>query len=314
MRLPICFFYLLLYTSIHAQDSTNQKHPLFKLSGIATLGGGGGSNLNYINGKNQNYPSKQTLLSMWPAFANKPFYNYTQWQGNYSSNGSAMFGAYLNFDNYSKKKNKYAIHSQTNVGITIISFNSFSPLYSNIKATRLDTLYQQEGANYYYPAAYYDNVTTNNASVNYHSTSLGIDVQQLFNTNQKKIISFFAGVGFTTNFSVVSQITYWEYQQSGINLTTNTINSYQVGGNYNLTNKTISATEYGNDKIKNSVLYQLYIPFGFNIRLGKNDRKTISHFYFTTQARLGFQLLKITDVNAFIYTTRYITFGVKYKF
>jgi len=310
-----CFIYLLLCTFIYAQDSTTQKHPLFKLSGISTMGGGSRNNLNYINGnKNQTYTSKQMLLSMWPAFANKPFYNYTQWTGNYnSSTNSTMFGVYLSFDNYSKKKNRYAIHSQTNVGITVITLNSYYAMYGNINATRLDTLYQKQGSNYY-PTAYYDNVTLNSANVSYKSTNVGIDVQQLFSTNEKKLISVFAGIGFTTNFSVLSQISYEQYQQTGINLTANSVNSYQIDGNYNLTNKTDSIKDGGVVKIKNSVLYQLYIPFGFNVRLGKNDKKTISHFYLTTQARLGFQVLKILDVNAFVYTTRYITFGAKYKF
>jgi hypothetical protein len=310
-----CFFYLLLCISVHAQDSINHKHPFLKLSAISVLGGGGGSNLNYINNnKNQTYTSKQTLLSMWPAFASKPFYNYSQWIGNYnSSSGSNMLGAYVSFDNYSKKKNKYAIHSQTNVGITVVSLNSFYVMYSNIKANRLDTLYIKSGSSYY-PQAYNDNVTISDANVTYKSTNVGIDVQQIFSTNQKKILSVFAGVGFTTNFSLVSQLNYLQYQQTGTNLTTNSISSYQIGTNYNLSNKTDSVKAQGTDKIKNSILYQLYVPFGLNMRLGKNDKKTISHIYLTTQVRIGLQALKIPDVNALIYTTRYITFGIKYKF
>lgn len=77
------------------------------------IGGGGTHNLTYIGNNNQTYTSKENLSSIWPAYTAKPFYNYTQWIGNYNTVGSQLFGIYLSLDNYSKKKNRYAIHSQT---------------------------------------------------------------------------------------------------------------------------------------------------------------------------------------------------------
>ncbi len=186
-------------------------------------------------------------------------------------------------------------------------------MYSNIKATRLDTFYGKSGS-LYYPFAYLDNVISNNASVYYHSTNIGLDVQQVFTTNQKKILSAFIGLGASVNFSVVSQISYSQNQETGINLTDQPLNSYEISANYNLTNKTDSVKGGGSDKVKSSFFYQVYIPFGFNIRLGKNDKKIISHFYLTSQVRLGISILKIQSVNAFVFRSSYETFGVKYKF
>ncbi|MHB8259340.1 MAG: hypothetical protein ACYDEC_03650 [Bacteroidia bacterium] len=52
----------------YAQDSTNQKHPLFKVSGVTVLGGG----FVGIGNFNETYNSKANLQSIWPAFASKP--------------------------------------------------------------------------------------------------------------------------------------------------------------------------------------------------------------------------------------------------
>ncbi len=124
MKFFLSFCCLLFCLYANAQDSTKQKHSLFKLMGVSMIGGGSSYNLNYFGNNNQTYTSKQNLVSMWPAFTKEPFYNYTQWTGNYNYTGSRMFGMYLSFDNYSKKKNRYAIHSQTNIGITIVGLNS----------------------------------------------------------------------------------------------------------------------------------------------------------------------------------------------
>lgn len=67
------------------------------------------------------------------------------------------------------------------MGITVIGLDSYYGMYSNIDATRLDTLYAKSGSSYY-PSAYHDLVTTNDANVTYHSTNVGLDVQQVFST------------------------------------------------------------------------------------------------------------------------------------
>ncbi|MHB8261819.1 MAG: hypothetical protein ACYDCN_13470 [Bacteroidia bacterium] len=117
MKLPFSLCCLLCCLSVYAQDSTKQKHPLFKLSGISALGGV--SPIDFYNNSGQNIP-KQSLLNVWSPFATKVFYNYPQIKENYyNNNGGNMFGAYLSFDNYSRKKRRYAKHSQTNIGVDI---------------------------------------------------------------------------------------------------------------------------------------------------------------------------------------------------
>ncbi|MHB8260992.1 MAG: hypothetical protein ACYDCN_14445 [Bacteroidia bacterium] len=177
----------------------------------------------------------------------------------------------------------------------------YAHFYSTKTSTK-DTFYVQ-GIPYYG-----DTVNTGNAYVYYQSTHVGLDVQQVFYTNQEKRFSFFAGIGATINFSVQSQITYISKQQG---LATGT-NSYSQQGQYY--NVYYSSSSNGTDKIKGSILYQLYIPFGFNIRFGNDDKSAWSHFYFITQIRLGYEILKLQAINAFTFSTGYATFGVKYKF
>lgn len=310
MRYLFYFTCVVFHLSFYAQDSTSQKQGLFKLSGISTIGGFG--SLSYLGGNNnQTKTSKQVLLSMWPSFAKEPFYNYTQWIGNYNDiNNGGMFGVYLNFSNYSNKKKRYAKHSETNFGVTIFNQSGQFAQYTGIQSSRIDTLYSKSGTPFYYR----DNVTINNANVSYHATNIGLDLQQLFSTNQKKIFSIYCGLAATVNFSILSQISYTQSQETGVNITSNPYLNYNAGTNYNLADKTDSTKGYGSYSTKATMLYQVYVPFGFNIRLGKNDNQVISHFYLTNQVRIGVEILKVPMANAFVYKVRYITFGLKYKF
>ncbi len=303
------FTYLLFSIAVFAQDSSKQKHSLFKLSGVSMIGGS--SFLNDIEGNNHANISKQELLSMWPDFANKPYSNYSQKiNGAYGSGG--MFGVYFNFDNYSKKKNKYSLHSQTNIGINVVNRNNLSTNFIEIKTARMDTLYSQSGS-MLYPQYYRDSVTINGTFISYGSTNVGIDAQQIFSTNQKRILSFFAGIGGSVNFSVSSKVGEWSNKATGI-----TISEYS---NYNYSNSNLNlyhskGTAFGlsSHEVKNSVFYNFYIPLGFNVRLGKNEKRIFSHIYLTTQFRFGYEILKIQSVNAFTFTTSYRTFGLKYRF
>ncbi|HEX7415332.1 MAG TPA: hypothetical protein VF411_14910, partial [Bacteroidia bacterium] len=314
MKKVFVLIILLIGINFYAQDSTQQKHPLFKISGVTMVGGGGGG----IGNFNQTYTSKASLQSIWPDFASKPFYNYTPSNIDVSFS-SPMFGAYLNFDTYSKKKKRYAIHFQTNVGITVVGLNSYYGQYIDSgKVTYFQPLYTVSGSTLQ-PAYYKVGRSFNNANVNYHSTNVGLDVQQVFTTNQKRIISVFVGMGATANFSTVSKISYGQSQYKDTVLSLATPPNY----NYQYTNPYYHVGSYANSytfvgdgsaKVKGSALYQLYIPFGFNIRLGKKDKKIISHFYLTTQVRIGISILKIQSINAFYYTSYYATFGVKYRF
>ncbi|MHB8259339.1 MAG: hypothetical protein ACYDCN_12790 [Bacteroidia bacterium] len=222
-------------------------------------------------------------------------------------------------DTYSKKKNRYAIHFQTNMGITVAGLNSYYGQYSdNGTVTYFQPIYTVSGSTLQ-PAYYKVGEIINTADVNYRSTNVGLDVQQLFTTNQKRIFSVFVGLGASANFSVVSQIYYSQsqYKDTVLSLATPPNYNYQyTNPNYNVGSYVNSYTFVGDGsaKVKASTLYQLYIPFGFNIRLGKKDKKIISHFYLTTQVRMGISILKIQTINAFYYTSSYATFGIKYRF
>ncbi|MHB8261022.1 MAG: hypothetical protein ACYDCN_11640 [Bacteroidia bacterium] len=318
LRLRFIILALALTSLCFAQDSTQQKHPLFKISGVSVLGGGGATNVSFLGDNNLSYNSKASLQSIWPAFSSKPFYNYSpQYSGYYNQFGSAMFGAYFNMDTYSKKKNRYAIHFQTNVGITVVGLNSEFSQYSSGIVTYFQPIYTVSGSTLQ-PAYYKVGETIDNADINYHSTNVGLDVQQLLTTNQKRIFSVFIGLGASANFSVVSQISYsqYQYRDTVLSLATPPNYNYQYTNPYYHVSGTSpdSSTGFGTAKVKASVLYQLYIPFGFNIRLGKKDKKIISHFYLTTQVRMGISILKIQTINAFYYTSSYATFGIKYRF
>ncbi|MHB8260046.1 MAG: hypothetical protein ACYDCN_14570 [Bacteroidia bacterium] len=310
-KIVITIAILVLTVNAFAQDSTNQKHPLFKISGVSALVSGGGS----IGNFNQT-ASKQTLVNMFPEVANRPYYNYPNFSCN-NQGGGSMFGAYVSLDTYSKKKKRYAIHSQTNIGFSVFGYDGLTANFTNSTATRIDTLFVKQGSTYV-PSYYHDNVTTNYANVSYHSTNMGLDVQQLLTTNQKWIISVFIGVGFTVNFSTVSQINETQSTEGSINLTPYPNYNYQnylANNYYNPANPVFNNTSSSNTyNAHTSVLYQAYIPFGFNVRLGKKDKKTISHFYFTTQVRIGYEIVKIQTVNAFAFSNDCISIGAKYRF
>lgn len=308
MKFHLSVFCVLFFFAGYAQDSTMQKHCLFKLSGISFIGGS--SFLNYYN--NQGYISRQNLLSMWPDFANKSYSNYKQNNNGAYGNGE-MFGVYFNFDNYRRKKSIYSLNSQTNVGITVIGQNNLSTNFTDISATRLDTLFIKVGSAFY-PKYYRDNVTINSTFLNYQSISLGMDIQQVFSSNQKRIFSFFGGIGTSVGFSVNSAITEWSRKATGINVTEYSNYNYQTNSYLKLENEKDTVIGLNSYKAKSSVLYNFYFPFGFNIRCGKNEMRKLSHLYLTVQCRVGYEILKIQSANAFAFTTSYITSGLKYRF
>ena len=312
MKFLFTIFCFLFCVAVYAQDSTKQKHSLFKLSGVSMLYGP-------ITNINETYISKQDVIRICPDIANQPFSNYpsVNTYGYGGSGVSTRFGAYVSISSYNKKKKRYSIYTHTNIGVSVFT-NVFS-LYSNfigITSSRMDTLYVKLGSNNYYPSSYRDMVTTNNAEISYNSTNVGLDVQQMFTTNEKKILSFFVGIGALANISVISQISYQQYQETSINVTSNPNQIYIYNPNtyYNPSNSPPTYISSGTYNVKNSVFYQIYVPFGFNIRLGKNDKKVISHLYLTTQARIGVQILKVASANAFVSSTAYAIFGIKYKF
>ncbi|MHB8259337.1 MAG: hypothetical protein ACYDCN_12780 [Bacteroidia bacterium] len=316
MKYKLSFICLLFYVATNAQDSTKQKHGLFKLSGVSTLVGVSFST--FSNGNNQTYVSKQNIASIFPEVVNKPYYNYPNFTSS-NSDASGLLGVYVSFDNYSKKKHRYAIHSQTNIGVTVVGYQGLSANFTNITATRVDTLFVKQGSSYV-PQYYHDRVTTNIGSLSYYSSNVGLDVQQMLTTNQKRIFSVFVGIGFAANFSTVSQISEGQSTETGINRTSQPNYNYQnylantPYGFYNLSNTTNTYTGTNTYNIKSSALYQAYIPFGFNIRWGKNDKKIISHFYFSTQLRIGYEIVKIQAVNAFAFSNGCTSFAIKYRF
>jgi hypothetical protein len=299
MKFTLSFVCLLFCFSVYAQDSTRQKHGLFKLSGVSVIGGA--SFFNYNNANSENI-SKQSLLNVWSSFANKSFYNYSQNIVNSKSNNNGnMFGAYLSFDNYSKKKMRYAIHSQTNVGISVYTQSSLSASFYTNKTSAKDTFSINS------TPFYTDTNNKGNAFVGYQSKHVGIDIQQIYTTKQSDRFSFFAGIGVSATISTISQIIYTQSEQ-GIIYNSNP-NAYPGQNNYYLT-----TSNNGIDKIKSSVLYQIYIPFGFNIRFGNDDKSTLSHFYISPQIRVGYEILKLQAANAFVFNTSYATIGMKYMF
>ncbi len=228
--------------------------------------------------------SKQPLLAMWPAVASKPYYNYPQYNA-YNNGNGGMFGAYLTFDNYSKKKKRYAIHSKTNVGISLVTYNGVTANFGNTIAKRLDTVSNYTSGNNI--PSYRDSVTAYGASIKYNSTNIGLDVQQVFCTNQKKRVSAFAGIGASVNFSVTSIIRESLDKERGINNTTNPAYSYQKNG-VSLQDEKTDFMLGNTYKIKSSVLYQFYIPAGITIRFGNNEKSKLSHFYLSPQIKVGY--------------------------
>ncbi|MHB8259338.1 MAG: hypothetical protein ACYDCN_12785 [Bacteroidia bacterium] len=310
MKYKLSFICLLFYVATNAQDSTHQKHPLFKVSGVTVLGGAGGG----IGNFNQNV-SKQTLVSVFPEVVNKPYYNYPNFFG-FNNGGVSMLGIYLSFDNYNKKKNRYAIHTQTNVGITIGIYDGVNASFNNkTTTTRVDTIFIKLGTSYV-PQYYHDNLTSNYANVGYQSTNLGLDVQQVLTTNQKRIFSVFVGLGASISLSVVSQIKESQSSITYMNFTPcpNYNYQYYLANDTHIINLPYYTSSHHTYNIQASALYQLYIPIGFNVRLGKNDKKTISHFYFTVQGRYSYNIFKIQPISAYVYSTIYASLGVKYKF
>jgi len=300
--------FLFFSTSTFAQDSTLQKHTVFNLKGISIMG----SYSSYINPavNSQTQSSKQSLVNTWQDLGSKPYFTYPQYRAYNIGNGST-FGAYFNFDNYTKKKKRYSIHSHTNLGISLATYQGITADFAKIEAKRIDTVNNFSTGNNI--PSFNDSITLYDASIKYSSTNIGLDIQEVFSTNQERRVSVFIGIGASANFSIISKIRESLIKERGINNTLNSIYDYNKNG-VNLLNPKIDYWQGNISKIKNSILYQFYIPAGITIRFGSDENKTLSHFYFSPQIRVGYQLIRFSTNSNYGYIVCYTSLGLAYRF
>jgi hypothetical protein len=230
-------------------------------------------------------------------------------QNNYDSytiNGNSSFGSMVEFVPYDKKKNAYSGYSTFRAGFNFTSFQMGGPSFGKQTSQPIDTLYPGNGS-----TIYDDSVTYSNYRFSWGGQAIGVDLSQVFHTNDQRIFSFWVGYGLHVGM-VLNTVFRADY--SGMKyLQTSTVTGPPNGGvsvvetgrNFDIQNETI--------KTKSAFCGGIYFPIGVQIRLSRKNNFW-NKLAFTNEVRssLDFQSVPGIGMLPRFYVNE--SLGLKYYF
>ncbi|MEO6668982.1 MAG: hypothetical protein ABIN36_05875 [Ferruginibacter sp.] len=206
---------------------------------------------------------------------------------------SVMLG--LQFSN--KQKQAYKANPLLRLGVSYFSGNTLTYRINNNESKTFDTLTSALTGETFY----LDSSISKDYSMKYSLEQLRFDGSLIFRTNPESRCSLFAGIGFTVGYSLnaktVIEYDYSSYQQVR-SPGTNSVSAYGAySSRYNGDN-----TKRERFKNKNNFGASVYIPLGFDFRLGRKRPffKRI-HLYYELRPGVNFtdipELRKTTNAS-----------------
>jgi hypothetical protein len=221
-------------------------------------------------------------------------------------NLNSSFSAALSFLTYNKNKKNYPGYSVIRAGFTFTPFQVDGPSYFKSEQTRLDTINPGNGT-----TIYDDSISERMYNFNWSGESIGIDISQLFHTNDQRIFSFWTGYGL--HFGIeVNNAFHADYSEINYKQTT-IIRSSPTASLY--TSDSPSTYTYKNEMIrtKNTFASKIYFPIGMQIRFSRKNTFW-NKLAFTTEVRSSMEFQPVPGNG--IMTRFYFNenMGLKYYF
>jgi hypothetical protein len=226
------------------------------------------------------------------------------------SNANTVFSAQVQFVPYSKKKKTRLWYTSFHIGFSYADVQFQGPSYVKEAHQRFDTLVAADGTNFYL-----DSVNKQYAQFSWAEKLIGIDIGQVFHTNDQHIFSFWTGygiqlaMGFDTRFD--GNFTEMKYNTIGSSYNPNT-NTYTTFSGDPGTYDSFK-TETETIRTKSVFVPRIYFPLGMQIRFSRKPTFW-NKLALTFEARMSLDIQPLPNSITITRTSVYETAGLKYYF
>jgi hypothetical protein len=241
--------------------------------------------------------------------------NYTNYNGNghvfYSSSSYSVLNAKVQFLPYNKKKNEHQRYCPVHIGFSYGKVELNGPTYSNDQRFRIDTLYANNGTQYFM-----DSVYRQSAQFSWSEKLIGLDIGQTFHTDDKRIFSCWMGYGIQLAMGVDGRFQGY-YSESAY---TSIRESYNPNTNIYTSYSGESAAAYSNIEGKTETIRtksvfvpRIYFPLGLQFRFSRKEN-ALNKLALTAEARMNMDIQPVPNSVTLTRFTVNQTIGLKYYF
>jgi hypothetical protein len=239
-------------------------------------------------------------------FAQRDFSDYTSngpyYGMGYSLSTTAHVGIMAEFVPYNKKKKDYKWYSTIRAGVSYDKIYLQGPSYWKSDRMHIDTISPVSGT-----TIYNDSVSNKNYAFQWVGESIGIDLSQVFHTNERR--NFSIGVGYGVHLGMgVNTFLRAMYSEDNY-IETTTITPPATYSTIESSNKYFGQTE--NIRTKNVFISRIYFPVTIQIRLSKK-KNVFNKIALTSESRGSIDLQPVPGLG--VLTRFYFnqSFGLKY--
>ena len=244
-------------------------------------------------------PNSQLLNQNFSNFPQQSFYGY-------SITGNTGFSAGVSFKIYNRKQNKFIDYSSVHAGFCFAPVQIDGPSYYRQNSQPIDTLYPGNGS-----TIYDDSISSENYDFNWGGKFLGVDLNQIFHTNDQHVFSFYTGYGLHAGMVLNTAFRGDYYKLKYLQTTTTPGGLNTTAG----TSQSGSTWETQQEVIKTKSVFcaGIYFPLGMQIRLSRKNNFW-NKLCFTTEFRTGidFQGVPNNGIMTRFYAAQSV--GMKYYF
>lgn len=223
-------------------------------------------------------------------------------EGAYSlTTANNMYNVSIGFKFGNMKTNSYRDNPILRIGLGSSSGIAMSASYSDENRFRYDTLLSISGGDVFY----LDTVVSEFYNISYAYEQLSINASLLFRTKSQSQLSAYAGIGaaFGISYKTRSDFLYELSKSKGISDSDeNNYFDYEYGESYEFLTESF--------KNKSNTCFYLFMPFGLDVRLSKNNSfwKQMHLFY---EFKPGVNIMSIPEVTTVTNPNLYHGFGIR---